>query len=88
VIAIRSLWRVLAWTGVMGRRLRSEGRKGKDRWPDKSTAVGVGVGDWISAIISDAARNARLSVNSIYAMISMQITASVLFAPFASRILR
>lgn len=71
MIARLLLWRVAALIGVMWRRLRISEEEGVVRWPDKSTAVGVGAGDWKNSIISAVAQNALLALQAVYPIISM-----------------
>ena len=64
------LWRVMAWIGAKWRSLRARKEEGSDGWPDKSPAVGVGVGDWNYVIISAVALNLLLALKLFYLMIS------------------
>lgn len=72
MIAHLPLWRFMAWIGVTWRRLKVGKEKGELRWPDKSTAVGVGAGDWNNSIISAVAHNALLAPHPFYPIISTQ----------------
>lgn len=66
------LWRFMAWIGVTWGSLKVRKEEVLVRWPDKSTAVGVGVGDWNNSIISAVAHNALLALHPFYPIISMQ----------------
>lgn len=64
------LRRIMAWIGAeLCGRLIAEGED-SGRWPDKSAAVGVGVGDWNKAIISAVAPIALLALSTFSAMLS------------------
>jgi hypothetical protein len=62
----------MAWNGVWECRSWVAGWEDSGGWPDKSTAVGVGAGDWNKAIISAVAPNDLLAPQSISAMFSEQ----------------
>lgn len=72
MIAHLSFWRVLAWIGVRKCGKLVAGGEGSGGWPDKSAAVGVGVGDWNKAIISAVAPPALLALSPFFVMFSMQ----------------
>jgi len=66
------LWRFMAWISVTWRSLKVRKEEGEVRWPDKSTAVGVGAGDWNNSIISAVAHSALLALQPVYPIISIQ----------------
>jgi hypothetical protein len=72
VIALLLFWRVMAWIGVKKCGSLVTGGEGSGGWPDKSAAVGVGVGDWNKAIISAVAPPALLALSPFSVMFSMQ----------------
>lgn len=65
-----SFWRVMAWIGVRKCGRSAAGEEGSGGWPDKSAAVGLGVGDWNKAIISAVAPIALLAPSPFSAMFS------------------
>ena len=72
MIGDQSLWRSLAWIAAGWRILTTLKGGSEGGWPDKSAAVGVGVGDCNTTIISAIARNPLLALLPISAMVSMQ----------------
>lgn len=72
MIGYLPLWRYMAWIGVPWRRLKVGKKERVVRWPDKSTAVGVGAGDWNNSIISAVAHNTLLAPQPVYPIISTQ----------------
>jgi hypothetical protein len=77
MIAHLPLWRIMAWIGVTWSSLKVRKEEGEVRWPDKSTAVGVGAGDWNNAIFSAVAHSALLALQPVYPIISMKNAPSV-----------
>ncbi|MEJ6012185.1 hypothetical protein [Novosphingobium aquae] len=67
-----TFWRVMAWIGVRKCEWAAVGGAGSGGWPDKSAAVGVGVGDWNKAIILAVAPTALLALSRYSAMLSTQ----------------
>jgi hypothetical protein len=80
MIALLSLWRFMAWIGVSWRGLKAEREEGVGGWPDKSTAVGVGAGDWNNSIILAVAHSALLALKPVYPIISMQNAPSIKYS--------
>lgn len=60
--AISLAWRNIAWTVRVWSILQAEKKKEKLRWPDKSGAVGVGLGNWNKTIISAVTPPALLAI--------------------------
>ena len=67
-----AFWRVVAWIGVKKCGMEAVGRAGSGGWPDKSAAVGVGVGDWNKALISAVAPPALLALSPFSVMFPTQ----------------
>lgn len=72
MIAPFAHWRVMAWIGGWQWGGWVAGGEVAGGWPDKSTAVGVGVGDWNKGIISAVAHNTLLAPHPFYPIVSTQ----------------
>ena len=88
MIAIRSLWRVMAWNGVWKCGSWVAGGEGSGGWPDKRAAIGVGAGHWNNGVISAVSRVLLLAHGEFFLMKSMPIAPSAAFIHSARLALR